>query len=370
MNTTELLHILALQKATNIGDITAKKLIRHCGTAEAVFLEKSALLQKIPGIGSFVTSALSHSKAWYAAAEKELTYMEKNHIKHWYFEEDNYPSRLKNCVDGPLLLFHSGNINLDKQKIISVVGSRKITNYGRHFCEKLITDLSILDPVIVSGFAYGTDITAHLSAIKNNLQTIGCFAHGLNQVYPKAHKQYVNAVMKNGGFITEFWSTSSPERENFVKRNRVIAGLSEATLVIESAEKGGSLITADLANSYNREVFAVPGRPEDPLSAGTNTLIKLQRAQLISTAADIIYLLNWSPEKTAKKLIQPQLFVDLNDTESQIVAQLKKAPKIHLDALCLLCQLPIHQVSSTLLSLELKGLVRPHPGKHFELIGA
>ena len=182
------------------------------------------------------------------------------------------------------------------------------------------------------------------------------------------HKKYIHQVEENGGFITEFWSSSNPERENFIKRNRIIAGLSEATLVIESAEKGGSLVTADIANSYNREVFAIPGRPEDKLSVGTNNLIKLQRAQLVTSAADIIYMLNWDVKNTSKKLIQPQLFVDLNPTEEKIVNYLKRKDKIDLDTIAIECQLPIYALSSSLLNLELKGLIRPHPGKQFELI--
>jgi len=367
MNSSELLYTLALQKATKIGDITAKKLIQHCGSPEAIFKEKENVLQSINGIGSFISNSIKNSTLL-TAAEKELNYLQKNNINHWYFQEEDYPERLKNCIDGPILLFHSGNINLKKQKIISIVGTRNITNYGKHLCEKLVENLSVLNPVIVSGFAYGTDITAHKAAIKNNLQTIGCLAHGLNQIYPKIHKKHMHLVEENGGFVTEFWSTSNPDRENFVKRNRVIAGLSEATIVIESAEKGGSLITADIANSYNREVFALPGRPEDKLSTGCNNLIKLQRAQLVTSAADIIYMLNWQTENTKKKVIQPQLFIQLNETEEKIITFLKGKDKVDLDTISVSCQLPIYSISSSLLNLELKGLIRPHPGKNFELI--
>jgi len=367
MNSSELLYTLALQKATKIGDITAKKLIQHCGSPEAIFKEKESVLQSINGIGSFISNSIKNSTLL-TAAEKELNYLQKNNINHWYFQEEDYPERLKNCIDGPILLFHSGNINLKKQKIISIVGTRNITNYGKHLCEKLVENLSVLNPVIVSGFAYGTDITAHKAAIKNNLQTIGCLAHGLNQIYPKTHKKHMHLVEENGGFVTEFWSTSNPDRENFVKRNRVIAGLSEATIVIESAEKGGSLITADIANSYNREVFALPGRPEDKLSTGCNNLIKLQRAQLVTSAADIIYMLNWQTENTKKKVIQPQLFIQLNETEEKIITFLKGKDKVDLDTISVSCQLPIYSISSSLLNLELKGLIRPHPGKNFELI--
>jgi len=367
MEQQQLLYTLALQKASKIGDITAKKLIQHCGTPEEIFKEKSATLQSIDGIGSFLTKSIKE-KSILIDAEKELGYLERNNIKHWYFQEEEYPNRLKNCIDGPILLFHSGTINLNQQKIISIVGTRNITNYGRILCEQIIEELSVLNPVIVSGFAYGTDITAHKSAVKNNLQTIGCLAHGLNQIYPKVHKKHIFEVEQNGGFITEFWSTSNPDRENFIKRNRVIAGVSEATLVIESAEKGGSLITADIANSYNREVFATPGRPEDKLSIGTNNLIKLQRAQLVTSAADIIYMLNWDAKQSTTNQVQPKLFIELNETEETIVNFLKGKDKLDLDTIAISCQLPIYSISSTLLNLELKGIIRPHPGKQFEYI--
>jgi DNA processing protein len=366
MDDINLLYTLALQKATNIGDITAKKLIQHCGSTEAIFKEKESLLHKINGIGSYICKSLKN-KNLLIEAEKELKYIQNNAIEHWYYQDEDYPKRLKHCVDGPILLFHTGAINLEQQHIISIVGTRNITNHGRRLCEEIVEDLSLLNPIIVSGFAYGTDITAHKSAIKNNIQTIGCLAHGLNQIYPKAHKKYMRDVEANGGFVTEFWSSSNPDRENFIKRNRVIAGLSEATLVIESAEKGGSLITADIANSYNREVFALPGRSDDTFSTGTNNLIKLQRAQLITSAADIAYMLNWDV-KQAKKPIQPQLFVDLNHEEEKIVTYLKHKDKAGLDDIAKSCDLTIYQTSSTLLNLELKGVTRPHPGKQFELI--
>lgn len=366
MDTNNLLYTLALQKAANIGDITAKKLIQHCGSAEAIFKEKDKLLKQINGIGLYMCRSLK-DKSLLIEAEKELNYIQKNNIKYWYYQNDNYPEKLKHCIDGPILLFNSGNINLQQQHIISIVGTRNLTNHGKRKCEEIIEELSVLNPIIISGFAYGTDITAHKAAINNKLQTIGCLAHGMNQIYPKVHKKYMTDVETHGGFVTEFWSSSNPDRENFIKRNRVIAGMSEATLVIESAEKGGSLITADIANSYNRDVFALPGRADDKFSSGTNTLIKLQRAQLVTSAADIAYMLNWDV-KQAKKTIQPQLFVDLNTEEEKIVTYLKGKDKIGLDIIAKSCDLPIYQISSALLNLELKGVIRPHPGKQFELI--
>ena len=235
------------------------------------------------------------------------------------------------------------------------------------FCKNLISDLAPLNPVIVSGFAYGVDIVAHQAALENNLQTIGVVAHGLNQIYPKAHKKYVARIEENGGFITEFWSSSNPDKENFVRRNRIVAGISEATIVIESAEKGGSLITANMANEYNRDVFAVPGRTSDRYSQGCNNLIKTQKANLLTSAADLIYILNWDLETVAKP-IQKQLFIALDDNEQKIYDFLQQTGKELLDTIALECDFPIFKISGILLNMELKGVIRPLPGKLFEAI--
>src|SRR5690554_189797 len=367
MNETSLIYILALQHVPNIGDITAKKLISHCGSVEAIFKEKKQNLVKIDGIGSLVIKDL-FNKLNFEAAEEELKYIKENNITTLYFADPDYPEKLKHCIDSPILLFQSGNINLKKQRIISVVGTRKITTYGIAFCNKLIEELAVFNPVIVSGFAYGTDITAQKAAINNNLQTIGCLAHGLNQVYPKAHKKYVADIEKHGGFFTDFWSSDPFDRNNFLKRNRVIAGLSEATIVIESAERGGSLVTADIANSYNRDVFAVPGRVTDSQSLGCNNLIKFQKAHVLSTPLDIPYILNWELEEEKKAPVQKQLFVELNDEEKVVYNYLKEKDKQILDVIALECDLPIYKIAGILLNMELKGVVRPLPGKLFEII--
>ena len=285
-----------------------------------------------------------------------------------YFLEADYPEKLKHCVDGPVVLFSSGNINLEGRKIISIVGTRQITSYGTDFCKKFIEDLAPLNPVIISGFAYGVDIVAHQAALDNNLQTIGVLAHGLNQIYPKAHKKYMAKMEENGGFMTEFWSTSNPDRENFLKRNRIIAGMAEATVVIESADKGGSLVTANLANDYNRDVFAVPGRITDKYSQGCNNLIKSQRANLLASAADMIYMLNWELEEKKHKPVQKQLFVSLEMDEQKIYDYLQKSGKELMDIIALECELPVYKISSLLLNMELKGVIRPLPGKLFEAI--
>jgi DNA processing protein len=366
MTDQNLFHLMALQRVEGVGDIMAKKLLAHCGTAEAVFNSKTSQLAAIDGVGTMLLKSLK-DKTVFEKANRELEFIKLNDIKVSSFQDEDYPDRLKHCFDGPVLLFSSGNINLKNRKIISIVGTRQITSYGTEFCRKLIEDIAPLDPIIVSGFAYGVDIVAHQLAMDNNLQTIGVVAHGLNQIYPKTHKKYVAKVEGNGGFMTEFWSTSNPDKENFVRRNRIVAGMSEATIVIESADRGGSLITANMANDYNRDVFAVPGRITDKYSAGCNNLIKTQKANVLTSAADLVYILNWDVEKETKP-VQKQLFVTLDDDEQKVYDYLLKTGKELMDIIALRCDFPIYRISGLLLNMELKGVIRPLPGKLFEAI--
>ena len=363
MRHTDLFHLLALQKVPGVGDILSKKLLAHFGSAAEIFKAKPSDFKPIDGIGAIRMAKLK-DKSVFALAEKELEFILKNNIQTSDFQSSDYPERLKHCIDGPILLFGSGNLDLAHRKIISIVGTRQITAYGMETCRRLLSDLAPLDPVIVSGFAYGVDIVAHLGALENNLQTIGILAHGLNQTYPKSHKKYVPKMELNGGFLTEFWSTSNPEPENFVRRNRIVAGMSEATIVIESAEKGGSLITAHLASDYNREVFAVPGRLTDKYSQGCNHLIKIQKANVLTSAADLVYMLNWDLKAPAQR----QLFHDLDPDEQKIHEFLLKNGKEHLDFIALQCHFPVHKISSVLMTMELKGAIRPLPGKFFEAV--
>ena len=367
MTDQELIYVLALQHVPRIGDITAKKLIHHCGSAAAVFQASPRALCAIDGIGTATIKGLRDTKH-IKAAENELEYVHANAITSLYFTDKGYPEKLKHCIDSPLLLFQVGNINLKEKRIISVIGTRKITRHGIAFCEALIEQLAPYDPVIVSGFAYGTDITAQKAALSQQLQTVGCLAHGLNQIYPKAHKKYMSEIEQHGGFLTEFWTSDPFERTNFLKRNRIIAGMSEATIVIESAEKGGSLVTADIANSYGKDVFAVPGRVTDRQSMGCNTLIKTHQAHVLSQPLDIPYILNWELEPKKQLAVQQELFVTLAPQEQCIYNFLKTNGKQGLDDIALNCKIPTFTVVGLLLQLELKGLVRPLPGKLFELM--
>ena len=292
MTDQDLFSLLALLKVDGVGDILGKKLLHSFGSASDIFKAKNSQLAAVDGIGSVLLKKLK-DKTIFEKADRELSFIKNNNIQVSFFQEETYPERLKHCFDAPILLFTAGNLDLKNKKIISIVGTRQITSYGIDFCKKLIEDLAPLDPIIVSGFAYGVDIVAHQAAMDYNLQTIGVLAHGLNQIYPRTHKRYMAKMEENGGFITEFWSDSNPDKEKFVRRNRIVAGMTEATIVIESADKGGSLITANMANEYNRDVFAVPGRVTDKYSQGCNNLIKTQKANVLTNAADLIYMLNW-----------------------------------------------------------------------------
>jgi DNA processing protein len=366
MSEENLYYLMALLRIDGVGDIMAKKLLTHFGSAENVLNAKTSQLAGIDGVGAVLLKNLK-DKSVYEKAKQELNFIQNNNIDVLHFQDEKYPDRLKHCIDSPVLLFTSGNINLSNRKIISIVGTRQITSYGTEFCRKFIEELAPLEPIIVSGFAYGVDIVAHQLAMDHNLQTIGVVAHGLNQIYPKPHKKYVARMEQNGGFMTEFWSTTNPDKENFVRRNRIVAGMTEATIVIESADRGGSLITANMANDYNRDVFAVPGRVTDKYSHGCNNLIKTQKANVLTSAADLIYILNWDIKKENKP-IQKQLFVTLDDDEQKVYDYLLKTGKELMDIIALHCDFPIYRISGLLLNMELKGVIRPLPGKMFEAI--
>ncbi|NUY80180.1 DNA-protecting protein DprA [Flavobacterium sp. MAH-1] len=365
MRHEELVSVLALQKVEGVGDIIAKKLLSHFKSAREIFETGSRDLREA-GIGTALIPKFK-DKSVFAKAEAEARIILDSGIKVCCFLDEDYPERLKHCVDGPLLLFSTGNIDLTNRKIISIVGTRNATAYGNEFCRKLVSDLAPLNPIIVSGFALGIDIIAHQAALENDLQTIAVIGNGLKQVYPKAHKKYIGPINSNGGFFSEFWSNAYPAPENFVRRNRIVAGMSEATIIIESAEKGGSLITANLANDYNRDVFAVPGRVSDVYSQGCNKLIKTQRAHLLTGAADLIYMMNWDL-KTDAKPIQKQLFVSLSDEEQIIYDFLVQNGKETLDVIATDCGISVYRLSSVLLTMELKSAIRPLPGKVFEAI--
>jgi DNA processing protein len=361
----ELLAVLRLQKCKAVGDILAKKLIMHVGGVSEIFKEKSAVLSKINGIGVHVLKHLFDPKN-IQLAEQEYRHMKEKGIAYFYFLDDDYPKNLQHCIDSPLLLFREGNFDFSNTRIISIVGTRNMTSYGRDFCRQLVQDISKYNPIIVSGFAYGVDICAHKAAIENKLQTMAVLAHGMQYVYPKAHKKYINSVIENGGLLSEFWHDDPPLRAHFLKRNRIVAGISEATIIIESASKGGSLVTADIANSYDRDVFAVPGRINDIMSQGCNDLIYRNKAHLLQSSEDIVKMLNWDISKAIPPK-QTRLFLDLTNDEQKIVDFLELKEQAVIDAIALETQLPLSQLVTILLQLEFKNIVKPFPGKIFKL---
>lgn len=362
----DLKYKIALTLIPDIGHVLAKRLLSYCGSAEAVFKEKRPSLEKIPGIGSFSAKAvLGHDV--FERAEEEIKFIEKSDIQPIFYLDPNYPKRLTHCEDSPILLYFKGKANLNSEKTISIVGTREATDYGKELCEKLVADLAAHNIMVVSGLAYGIDICAHKAAIDNNLSTICVLAHGLDKIYPGVHASTAQKMLENGGWLTDFPSKTIPDRENFPSRNRIVAGISDATIVIESKVGGGSLITADIANSYSRDVFAFPGKIGDECSVGCNNLIKQNKAALIQSAADVIYIMGWEQTKNVKAPQQKQLFVELKPEEEIVVNVLKEKDSINIDDLCLVCKLPMSKVSSLLLTLEFSGIVRSLPGKMYRL---
>jgi DNA processing protein len=362
MSEVSLKHKIALSLIPRIGDINARKLVSYFGGVEAIFHEPYRNLVKIPGIGSGLAKYIS-DKSYLELAEVESEYVIKHNIRTFFYLDNDYPFRLRQCDDSPVVFYFRGKSDLNSAKILSVVGTRNATTRGKELCESLIGNLSSGHPdlIIISGLAYGIDIAAHKAALANNLQTIGVLGHGFKTIYPSIHRATAEAILKTGGLLTDFMSDTLPERNNFLKRNRIIAGLSDATLVVESGIKGGALITADMANSYNRDVFAIPGRPDDQWSAGCNDLIKSNKAALVESAGDIEYFLNWQPEKS-KPPIQKTLFTELSESEQRIYELIMKEGELTIDSICRTLEIPIYKLSPLLLQMEFKGVVKCYPG--------
>jgi DNA processing protein len=370
MNHEHLLYRIALSLINGLGSVTAKHLISYLGSEKEVFHSKFNTLVKVAGVGEYTARKIMDQKrSALEDAEKEIHFIDKNNIRVLYYLEKDYPYLLKQCHDAPLILYVKGNIEFNRAKLISIVGTRKATSVGKMNCERMIENLSssIHKPVIVSGLAYGIDICAHRSALKFGLETIAVMGHGFNRIYPQYHEKFAYEIIEHGALISDFTSTMKFEPQNFLKRNRIIAGISEATIVIESGIKGGSLTTAEIANSYNREVFAVPGRLEDKYSEGCNYLIKTNNAFLLQSYEDIPFYLNWSTPKKMEK--QQCIFVELTQDENTLAQILSINGKFPIDLICKESKFNMSKVSSLLLEMEFKGLVRCFPGKVYELTG-
>jgi DNA processing protein len=370
MQPDELKYYIALTLIPGVGSILAKRLISYYGSARVVLTSSRGVLQKTPGIGSVLAGSIAAEQSQaLKQAEQELLFIEKNRIKTYYCGDKDYPNLLRQCEDAPVVLFVKGDIDLNRERFLSVVGTRQATPYGQMNCEKIIGQLAERghNPVIVSGLAYGIDICAHRAALQNKLDTVAVMATGLNKIYPSAHMATARQILEQGAWASDFTSDTQLDRKNFLKRNRIIAGLSEATLVIESRIKGGALITADIAMTYNRDVLAVPGRTGDLASEGCNALIKQNKAALIESAADIEYALRWKQPTDKVPAKQLTLFNDLSREEQQIFTRLKEQDTVGIDTLSYQTNIVIGQLSALLIKMELKGIVKNLPGKQYTL---
>jgi DNA processing protein len=361
----ELRLLLTMTQIPKIGDVLAKNLISYCGSAEAVFKESLKGLMKIPGVGE--QAARNIREADFSWAESELVFIEKNNILVSAYYHASYPHRLKPFDDSPFLLYYKGKDVLDYPRTVGIVGTRTPTEYGRLTCEKIMESLAIYKPLIISGLAYGIDGVAHKKSLQMGIPTVGILGHGLDTVYPALHRSLAEKMLAGGGgLLTEFPSGTRPDKENFPMRNRIIAALSDVVIVVESRKKGGSIITAEMANDYNKDVFAVPGRLHDEFSEGCNNLIKQNKAHLIESADDIGYIMRWE-EMDARKIIQTSLFVELDDTEKEVVSLLRQEKELTIDQITYRLLKQPSEVSSLLVNLEFKGVVRALPGKKYVL---
>lgn len=367
MQSAELQHQIALTLLEGIGDVLTKNLIAYCGNAEAVFKTGKTQLEKIPGIGTILAKAILQNKEALERAEKEILFIEKNNIQPLFFTDKNYPQRLRNCYDSPAMLYYKGNADLNTARVVSVVGTRTPSAYGKLMAEKLVEELKATGCLVVSGLAYGIDITAHKAALDHQLDTVGVVAHGLDRLYPPAHFNYAERMVGQGGLLTDFISETNPDKENFPKRNRIVAGMCDALVVVESKRGGGSLITATIANAYNKDVFAFPGKAGDMLSEGCNGLIKSHKANLIESSADLLYIMNWAEKEKKKTTTQLPLILNLSDEEQCIVDAFENQVQMHVDEICNATNLTIGKTSAHLLQLEFSNIVKSLPGKIYQL---
>ncbi|AMR32079.1 DNA processing protein DprA [Mucilaginibacter sp. PAMC 26640] len=359
-------HQIALTFIKKIGPVLAKSMLREFGDAEQIFRLSKTALTRARGIGVKRLDLADFDEAL-RRAETELTFIEKNNIDVFFYTDPRYPKRLKNCHDSPLLLYSRGNANLNMQRVISIVGTRNATEYGRHLCKQLVEELQEYNILIASGLALGIDVAAHKECIRVGVPTIGVLGHGFDRMYPSQNRGTAEKMLENGGLLTEYPSGTNPDRENFPQRNRIVAGMADATVVVEAGLKGGALITAEIANSYNRDVFAFPGRLNDEYSEGCNFLIRNNKASLLTCMADLAYSLGWEKttelKNTPEQLIMP---IDLSDGERAIydIIREHKMP-LAIDDLSIKTNMPTSQLAMTLLDMELQGFIRSLPGKTY-----
>jgi DNA processing protein len=364
----DLIYQLALTQIPQIGSVHARILVQHFGSALEIFKANQKTLEKIEGIGEIRAKRIKQFRQ-FASGEKESHFIQKYRITPLFMTDKSFPQRLLNCYDHPVLLFYKGAADLNASKIISIVGTRSNSDYGKQFTEKLIKELAEQHVVITSGLAFGIDAISHRAAVRHHLPTLGVVAHGLDQMYPQEHGNLAKEMIKEGGgILSEFRSGVKPDKHNFPGRNRIVAGISDATVVIETGVKGGSMITAELANSYNRDVFAIPGRVTDAKSAGCHHLIKFNKAILLTDAKQLIQAMGWDEKPKETRVIQPQLFLQLSEDEKCIVTMLNEKESLHIDEINLKSGLSTTSIAAAILNLELQSLIQRMPGKLYRLI--
>ena len=365
----ECFYSIALTQCPGIGHRGAKLLIDELGSAQAVFEHRKEIPDLLPDTSARVCEALECPEAL-ERAKREMEFVEKNHLTCLTLQDEAYPTRLRECVDAPVVLFFKGNCDFNRLHVISMVGTRRASDYGKQFCADFLHDLAELCPdiLVVSGLAYGIDIHTHRAALDNHLATVGVLAHGLDRLYPYHHRQTAVEMLKEGGLLTEFLSETNPDPFNFVCRNRIVAGMTDATIVVESAEKGGSLITADLAIGYGKDCFAVPGRVNDAFSKGTNQLIRDNKAALIENAEDFVKAMGWETPNSKPEAVQREMFLDLTPEETQVVELLRSRGDLQVNALVMLSDIPFSQMTTLLFQLEMKGVVRAMVGGVYRLL--
>ena len=363
---------IALTQVPGIGRVWAKRLVSGIGSAADVFRLRAELPERLPGVNPRIADLLDSPQA-FARAEQEVAFMEKNRIRCLTLADEEYPSRLRDCDDAPIVLFYKGAARFNVPRVLNMVGTRHATDYGKELCATFLRDLKALCPdvLVVSGLAYGIDIHAHRASLVNHLPTVGVLAHGLDRIYPSVHRQTAVDMLEQGGLLTEFLTETNPDKHNFIARNRIVAGLADATIVIESAAKGGSLITADIAGGYHRDCFAFPGRTGDPYSAGCNRLIRDNKASLLLSADDFVQAMNWSPSAkpaVAEPLQRNLFFPDLSAEEQDILRILSERGDQQINALIVATNISVHRMNALLFELEMKGLIRLLAGGMYRLL--
>lgn len=359
---------VALHFIPHIGHYLIKQLVSYCGSAEAVFNTPKNKLLKVPGVGAVSAESIVKHKPL-KEAEMEFERALKDNVNILLYTDADYPKRLKHINDAPSILYYKGNTSLNAKKIVSIVGTRKATEYGKSVVDVMVKELVRHEPLIVSGLAYGIDIQAHKASLKNGLPTIGVMAGGMNMIYPASHRGTADKMTDNGGLLTEQRFDSKPDAPKFPARNRIIAGMADVIIVVEAASRGGALITAEIANGYNKDVFAVPGPIHHEFSAGCNNLIKSNKAHLLTSLSDIEYIMNWSTEEKEDPTQKiNHLLSQLVGDEKLVTTQLANiSDPMPIDKLSWTTQLSVNQLASILLQLEFKGLVKTLPGKRYTI---